>query len=94
LNVDYTVVSAAYLVLVSDRILVGDHAITAFTITLPGAASADGQYLSVKNRNNAPVTVQAGGGDQILTNVFVSSVTLNLGESMDIISDGIQWLVL
>ena len=94
LNVDYTVVSAAYLVLVSDRILVGSHATVGFTITLPTAASADGQYLSVKNRNNAPVTVAANGAEQILTSAFVSSVTLNLGESMDIISDGIQWLVL
>jgi len=89
-----TVVTTTYTVLATDRIVIGDHATVAFTITLPPVAGANKQYVSIKNRNNATVTVAADGAEQILTTSFVSSVNLNLGESLDLYSDGVQWLVL
>lgn len=76
----------------NDYILVGNHATTPFTITLPAVASiATGKMFIVKNKNVAVVTV-AGNGTELLDSS--NTQPLNQYDSITIVNDGSKWLIL
>lgn len=84
--------TATYTILVTDHIIVGNHATVAFTLTLPTLAAAGvGREFIIKNKNGAIVTVDANGSETI---DGVLTRDLAFMESITIVSDGTQWLIL
>ena len=62
------------------------------TLTLP-AASTTNKVFYIKSRQISPVTVTTVSGG-LFTTTLVSSVTLNTGDSLTVVSDGTTWLVI
>jgi hypothetical protein len=74
------------------HVVIGNHASTPFTITLPAASTTTGHTYVIKNKGAAAVTV-AGNGANFFTNSSQASLTLNVGDSVIIVYDGAIWVV-
>jgi len=85
--------TTTYTVTAADRVIIGNHATTPFTITLIAASSNTGVTLTFKNKNAAVVTIDATSLGQIYSNEAVNTLDLSQGEAVTLISDGSTWLV-
>jgi hypothetical protein len=75
-----------------NHVVLGNHATTAFTITLPSVSSAQtGREIVIKNINTATVTVDGDGSETIDGSL---TVALNQYDSITIISDGSNWHII
>lgn len=76
----------------SDDIVLGNHASTPFTLTLPTAAGRTGKVFYIKNINTAAVTVDGNASETIdgETTVVLSQKL----QSITIVSDGTNWVVI
>ena len=83
--------TTTYTILTTDHVIICNHASTAFTVTLPSLVSATtGRQYIIKNKGAAIVTVDANGSETIDGNL---SVDLALYESITVVNDGTQWLI-
>jgi len=85
--------TAAYTVTAADRVIIGNHASTPFSITLIAASSNTGLTLTIKNKNAAVVTVDGTALGAIFTDASVNTLALSQGEAITLVSDGVTWLV-
>jgi len=77
---------------VTDHVVTGSHATVAFTLTLPTLASAGtGREFVVKNLNAAVVTVDGNGAETIDGS---ADVALNQYESVTLVCNGTEWMIL
>jgi len=87
--------TTAYTTTISDYMVLGNHASTAFTITLHAASTAYdgtiGQVMQIKNIGAAIVTVDGNASETIDGNL---TITLNQYDSITIVSDGSNWHIL
>lgn len=84
--------TTSYIMVAADDVIVGNG--TSITITLPDAAGAGvipGNRYVVKNINATSLTVDAVGGDLIDNSAMM---TLGQWESITVVSNGTQWLVI
>lgn len=72
-----------------DEVIVGNHATTAFTITLLTPSSAPGRFLTIKNKGAANVTVSG----TMFAAGSIASAILTTGQSVDLVSDSAVWNV-
>lgn len=63
------------------------------TFTLPNAAGNAGVELIVKNRGSGDLTLDASLAGGLWTTSSVATMTLIVGESAHLISDGTSWIV-
>jgi hypothetical protein len=83
--------TSAYPITSADHVLLGNHATTPFTMTLPAvAAVATGQTYVIKNINAAAVTVQ-GDGAELIDNA--NTLVLAQWESATLINTGTIWVI-
>lgn len=66
---------------------------TTTTWTLPALSTKTGATFRIKNRGSGAITLNRAGSDELYTTSAVTSLTINAGESYDIIGDGTYWLV-
>ena len=87
--------TTTYQATISDHTIVGNHATTAFTVTLPTAASAfsgsEGLILYFVNKNVAVMTID-GSGAQTISGAATQA--LSQWETLTVQSDGTEWFVL
>lgn len=74
-----------------DFVILGNHATTAFTITLPAAADVTGERFFIKNINAAAVTVDGAGAETIDDQ---TTVILSQYDSILVVSDGTEWWII
>lgn len=76
----------------TDSVILGNHASTPFTVTLPPVTGLDGKTCTVKNINDATVTVD-GYGDELIDGY--GFVTLSQKwQDITAITDGYGWYTL
>lgn len=64
------------------------------TFTLPTAATvsgAKGLVLKIKNSGSSTLAVATFGSETIFTTSAVTSITVNIGSSLELVSDGTNW---
>jgi len=61
-----------------------------FTVTLPTAVSAEGRSYVVKNSGSGVITLDANGSQTIDGEL---NVTLNQYDSITVVSDGANWII-
>lgn len=84
--------TTTYTVLTTDHVIIGNHASTAFTVTLPSLASATtGRTYVFKNKGAAIMTIDGSGSETIDGNL---TLDLAIYESATLVNDGTQWLVI
>jgi hypothetical protein len=83
--------TTTYTILTSDDVIVGNHATVAFTITLPTLASSAKSQFTIKNKGAAAVTLDGDGAETI---DGAANVVLNQYESVTVINDTTQWLII
>lgn len=81
-----------------DEVVVANHATVPFTITLIDATAGSGltnlgRYITIKNKGAAAVTIASATGSQIFTTSAQATVTLNTGDSADLVCDGVIWAI-
>lgn len=91
-----TTKTASYTVTTSDHIIVGNHATVAITFTLIAASSNTNREFMFKNIGAANVTIDATSLGQInnSSGTLVNTLTLTTGQSVRIVSNGTNWLVI
>lgn len=67
---------------------------TTTTWTLPALSTKTGATYRIKNRGSGAITLNRAGSDELYTTSAVTSLTINAGESYDIIGDGTYWIVM
>ncbi len=85
LTTDYTVLS-------TDSFIVINHATLGRTMALPAASANSGRRFRFKNTGAATAIVDATSTGQIFTTSLQNSVNLTTGQSLQVISDGTNWL--
>lgn len=85
--------TAAYTVTAADRVIIGNHAATPFTITLIDATTNTGVTITFKNKNAAVVTIDGTALGAIFSDASVDTLALSQGEAITLVSDGVTWLV-
>ncbi len=87
--------TTTYQATISDHTIVGNHATTAFTVTLPTAASAfsgsEGLMLYFVNKNVAVMTIDGSGAETISG---AATQALSQWETLTVQSNGTEWFVL
>lgn len=63
------------------------------TETMISAAANAGKRYTVKNKGSGVWTIDATGLGQLWTNAAVNTLTLAVGDSVELISDGTNWIV-
>ena len=66
---------------------------TAFTITLPTAVGITGKKFTVKNINSGIITINTTSS-QTIDNNASGTLTINKYNSVDMVSDGANWMIL
>lgn len=67
---------------------------SATTWTLPAVSGNTGMRFILKNRGSAAITLVPAGSDNLYTTSTVTTLTLNAGDSFEVINDGTYWLIL
>lgn len=87
--------TAAYTILASDDVVLGDTSGGAFTLTLPPASSNSGKVYVIKYVDSGFVNALTVDGDASETIDGSTTTTLNTnGETLRIVSDGSNWVTL
>lgn len=84
-------VTTTYTIDPRDVVVLGNHAVTPFTVTLPSMAAAKPRLYAVKNINAAAVTISAGGTVNIDN---ATTKVLAQWEGVILITDGSQWYII
>ena len=90
LTLAYTAVTSAYVVQQTDFVV--DCTANTFTVTLPTAAGITGKQFCVKNSETGVVTVDAFGSETI--DGALTFILSTKGESIWVVSDGVNWKVI
>tara|TARA_R110000868_G_scaffold293_1_gene2398 strand:+ start:644 stop:976 length:333 start_codon:yes stop_codon:yes gene_type:complete len=83
--------TTTYVITTSDDVIVGNHATVAFTVTLPTLASSAKSKFTIKNKGAAVVTLDGDGAETI---DGAATTILNQYESVTVINDTTQWLII
>jgi hypothetical protein len=90
LKVKYVAVGSTYQVQLTDCVV--DCVANTFTVTLPGAATIQGQVFTVKNSGAGVITVAAAGAD-LIDGAATQSLPVQY-QTLSMISTGAGWSVL
>ena len=86
--------TTTYQILITDRVIVANHATVPFTITLISAAANTSSQFTIKNRGAATVTLDATALGGIFGSALVNTAAILTGESLTVVSDGATWNVI
>lgn len=75
-----------------DDVVLGDNALTGFTLTLPTAIGRTGKVFYIKNINFAAVTIDGNGSETI--DGETTLVLSQKNQSVIISSDGANWVII
>src|ERR1700722_26960 len=59
--------------------------------TLPAVTGNTGQYFLIENRGSAAITLNAAGADHLWFLSSLTSVTIAVGASLQVLNDGTYW---
>jgi len=91
-QLEYSSVSATYQIVASTDYCVNCTTGT-FTVTLPTASGRDGQAFIIKNSGTGVITIATTSSQMIDANAS-GALTLNQYDSLSVMSDGANWIII